>query len=1058
MNVFPCSPGQERLWFLDRLDPGSPVYHVPTVLRLSGPLDAEALRRAFATISARHAALRTVFRESAGVPEQVVTENGFAFAVRETGDDAAARAAASAEIRTPFDLTAGPLARVLLLRQAEDQHVLVVTLHHAIADGWSVSLLLDELAESYRAELSGTGADLPPLPMQYADFVRWQREYLDGPEGVELLREWADRLRGAPELITLPTDRPRPAAATYEGGIHEFRFPPALTEAVRALADASGATVFMTVLAAYHALLARYSGQDDVVVGTVVGQRSQVDAEHLIGFFVNTVPVRISTADDPAFEDLLLDVCDALVDALGGAEIPFERVVEAVRPERSLGHSPIYQVGFNGHGDGALPQLAGLTVTDFAGPHTGTTKLDLMLGVRDEGDCLHGYLEYRTDLFDETTIVRFAEHLCTFLTAVTADPAQHVGAVSLLDAAQRRAAIAVDSETSLPAAATALDLIAPHVRERGSATAIAGSLTYRELDVRANRLAHALRRRGVGPDVPVGLCVRRSAEMVVALLAVWKAGGAYVPLDPEWPLERHAYVVEEADIRIAVVDRENAGRLPRFESVLDVDLDYAEPDTAPEVEHDPADLAYLIYTSGSTGRPKGVAVPHRGVVNLLTGFADRLGVTENDIWASVTTLAFDMSVRELLIPLIRGGTVAVISTEDSAEPVALSRRLAACGATILQATPTRWRMLLASGGVPANVRERLCGGEALDRELVDALSDGRVWNLYGPTEVTMIVSAGSVNTVGPGGPVVPLGPALPNTRLHVLDAGLNPVPPGVAGEIHVGGAGISRGYRSRPGLTAERFVPDPFAGDGSRLYATGDLARRRADGTLEFLGRTDHQVKIRGLRIELGEIEARLRADPQVSDAVVLARSAGPDDVRLVAYVVSEDAEWAPLRERLSGQLPAYLVPQTAVFLPALPLTKNGKTDRSALPEPVWESRETERVAPRDAVERELAGLWREVLGVGEIGVHDDFFHLGGHSLLAARLLAKVREHFQSSVGLRTLFAARTIAAFAAALRTAESAPGATDEIALLRERIAALPDDEVLALLQADSPPGAHR
>ncbi|GAA1024598.1 MULTISPECIES: amino acid adenylation domain-containing protein [Amycolatopsis] len=1054
MNVFPCSPGQERLWFLDRLDPGSPVYHVPTALRLSGPLDVEALRRAFARISARHAALRTVFRERDGVPAQVVTENGFSFTVRAVSDDSAAQAAASAEIRTPFDLTAGPLARVLLLRQAEDQHVLVVTLHHAIADGWSVSLLLDELAESYRAELSGAEPALPPLPMQYADFVRWQRDHLDGPEGVELLGEWAERLRGAPELITLPTDRPRPATASYAGGIHEFPFPAELTEAVRKLAIASGATVFMTVLAAYHALLAWYSGQDDVVVGTVVGQRSQVDTEHLIGFFVNTVPVRISTADEPTFSDLLLDVCDALVDALGGAEIPFERVVEAVRPERSLGHSPIYQVGFNGHGNGALPQLSGLTVTDFAGPHTATAKLDLMLGVRDEGDCLHGYLEYRTDLFDKATVVRFAEHLCAFLTSVTADPAQRIGAVPLVEAAQRWEPL----DTALPAAATALDLIAPHVRDRGSATAIAGSLTYRELDTRANRLAHALRRRGVGPDIPVALCVRRSAEMVVALLAIWKAGGAYVPLDPEWPLERHAYVIDEAAVRIAVVDRENAGRLPRFETVLDVDLDYAEPDTTPDGAPDPADLAYLIYTSGSTGRPKGVAVPHRGVVNLLTGFADRLGVTETDVWASVTTLAFDMSVRELLIPLIRGGSVAVISTEDSAEPVALSRRLADCGATILQATPTRWRMLLASGGVPANVRERLCGGEALDRELVDALSDGRVWNLYGPTEVTMIVSAGAV---GPGGPVVPLGPSLPNTRLHVLDAGLNPVPPGVAGEIYVGGAGISRGYRSRPGLTAERFVPDPFAADGSRLYATGDLARRRGDGTLEFLGRTDHQVKIRGLRIELGEIEARLRADPRVSDAVVLARPAGPDDVRLVAYVVAEDpedAEWASLRERLSGQLPAYLVPQTAVFLPALPLTKNGKTDRTALPEPVWESRETDRVAPRDAVERGLAGLWREVLAVEEIGVHDDFFRLGGHSLLAARLLAKVREHFQSEVGLRTLFAARTIAAFAAALRAAEAEPGVTDEIALLRERIAALPDDEVLALLQADSPPGAHR
>ncbi len=1022
MTLFPCSPGQERLWFLDRLEPGSPAYNVPAALRLTGPVDVERLRSAFELVVRRHAALRTVFREHDGGPVQVVRDEPvFGFTCRAAGSDVPAEV--DAEIRAPFDLAEGPLLRVLLLREAADSHVLVVTVHHAVSDGWSISVLLDELSLAYGGE------EPAELPVQYADFVAWQREYLDGPEGVELLEQVVASLRGAPELITLPTDRPRPPVATAAGGLHEFDLPAGLSAAVRELGDEVGATVYMTVLAAYQALLCRYSGQDDVVVGTVVGQRSQVDTERLIGFFVNTVPVRVALDDDPAFADLLERVVDALVDALGAAEVPFERVVEAVRPERSLAHSPVYQVGFNGHGtDGEPPRLAGLEVADFEGAHTGTAKLDLMLGVREEAGVLRAYFEYRTDLFDAATVAGFAANLVAFLTEVAAEPRLRVGEVPL------PAPESADTVVALPDVVSAAELIPSSDR-----IAVDGT-TYRELNVRANRLAHALRAAGVGPDVPVGLCVRRSVETVVALLAVWRAGGAYVPLDPEWPAERLAHVVADAGVRLAVVDREHP--LPGLATV-DVDADHPGPDTAPEIDLTPDNLAYIIYTSGSTGRPKGVAVPHRGVVNVLCGFADRLGVTEDDVWAAVTAVSFDMSVRELLIPLIRGARVAVVAEDDLAEPARLSARLAQVGATIAQATPTRWRMLLVSGGVPACVRERLCGGEALDRELVRALSadGGRVWNVYGPTESTMIVSA---HAVPPGEGVPLLGPALPNTRLRVLDRALNPVPPGVVGQVYVGGPGVTRGYADRPALTAGAFVAEE---GGGRLYATGDLARWRPDGLLEFLGRADQQVKVRGLRVEPGEVEAALRTAPGVADAAVVAWPVRADDVRLVAYVVGPpEREWPRLREHLAARLPSAMVPEVAVFLAALPLTRTGKVDRKALPEPdLTAGRAPERVAPRDEVERVLAGLWADVLGLDEIGVHDDFFALGGHSLLAARLVARVRERFAADLPLRALFDARTVARLADVLRAEGPSANGVAAVAVPRRT-----DDGPVPLLPA--------
>ncbi|GAA3854769.1 hypothetical protein GCM10022243_20310 [Saccharothrix violaceirubra] len=1026
---YPLSFGQQRLWFLDRFAPGTAVYNVPIAVRLRGPLDVDALRSALDLLVRRHAALRTTFPDSGGEPVQLVAPTGAATLnlVDLPADDRDARAQRFADERgaVGFDLHRGPLFVADLGRFAEDDHVLVLTLHHIVSDAWSLAVLLHDLGEAY----AGRGEALPPLRLGYPDFAVWQRDQVTA-HAQDHLAYWADHLAGAPELLTLPTDRPRPAVATYRGALYTATVPPETLSAWEEVGRAHGATLFMVLLAGFAARLGRLAGQDDVVVGTPVAGRAHPDLEHLVGFFVNSLALRAHVGGDPTFAELLGRVRESTVEGLAHADLPFDRVVEHLSPHRALGHAPLHQAQLILQNTPPTTiSLPGLEITGLA-PDPGVSKFDLTIAAEYRAGGLALGVEYSTDLFDEATVVEFTDRFVALLTAAAREPHRRIGDLDALSGVRRWEVLEGWNATdlALPEAASALDLISGDP-DAVAVSGVDGALTYRELDARAARIAGLVRGSRL-----VALCLPRTPDLVAAVLGVWRAGAAYLPLDPSWPADRLALMLADSGADLLITDGDTFGFTGRVAAPTD--------DAEPLTEVVPGDLAYVIYTSGSTGRPKGVEVPHRAVVNLLVSFRDLLAPAPGDRLAAVTTLSFDISVLELLLPLVSGAEVLVVP--DAGDGPALRDLLTTRGVTMLQATPATWRLLLAAGGVPETVTTRVCGGEALPRDLADELitDSALLWNVYGPTETTVWSAAGPVE---PSPAPVVIGPPIGNTRLYVLDARMEPVPPGVVGELYIGGAGVAVGYRGRPELTASRFVPDPFAATPGRLYATGDLVRQRGDGTLEFLGRADHQVKVRGFRIELGEIEAALRDLDYVREAVVVAR-----DERLVAYLVGTDT-WPRARTALAERLPDYMLPATAVVLDALPLTPNGKVDRKALPEPSWTSH-VDRVAPREPVEEVVAEIWREVLGVTELGVHDDFFALGGHSLLAAKALARVHGAFSVSVPIGRLFAAPTVAGLATAVRELEDEPGQVAAVAELRVRLAGLSDEEIAALLEEDA------
>ncbi len=1044
----PLSYAQERQWFLWQMDPQSAAYNIPSALRLRGELDVEALSASLGAIVERHQSLRTVFVEDEqldGFRQQVLASVDVPVPVTLAGDDdaqAQIRAFVESETQQPFDLRNGPLLRARLLRLAADDHVLTLTIHHVAADGWSMRVLVEELIALYGARRQGIEATLPDLPIQYADYAIWQRHWLEAGERERQLEYWMARLGGGQSVLELPTDRQRPALPSYRGARHELQLPQALGRQLQALAQREGTTLFMLLLASFQALLHRYSGQDEIRVGVPVANRNRVETERLIGFFVNTQVLRADLDAQMPFLDLLQQTRVAALGAQSHQDLPFEQLVEALQPERSLSHSPLFQAMYNHQNLGSAgrqslaAQLPGLSVEDLSwGAHS--AQFDLTLDTYESEQGVHAEFTYATDLFEAATVERLARHWRNLLEAVVAEPRSRLGDLPLLDA-EERATLLQRSRlpaSEYPAGQGVHRLFEAQAGLTPDAPALLFGeerLSYAELNALANRLAWRLREEGVGSDVLVGIALERGVPMVVALLAVLKAGGAYVPLDPQYPADRLQYMIDDSGLRLLLSQQSVLARLPQSDGLQSLLLDDLErlvhgyPAENPDLPEAPDSLCYAIYTSGSTGQPKGVMVRHRALTNFVCSIARQPGMLARDRLLSVTTFSFDIFGLELYVPLARGASVLLASREQAQDPEALLDLVERQGVTVLQATPATWRMLCDSERVDLlRGCTLLCGGEALAEDLAARMRglSASTWNLYGPTETTIWSARFRL-----GEEARPfLGGPLENTALYILDSEMNPCPPGVAGELLIGGDGLARGYHRRPGLTAERFLPDPFAADGSRLYRTGDLARYRADGVIEYLGRIDHQVKIRGFRIELGEIETRLLEQDSVREAVVVAQPgvAGPT---LVAYLVpteaalvdAESARQQELRSALKNSLlavlPDYMVPAHMLLLENLPLTPNGKINRKALPLPDASAVRDAHVAPEGELERAMAAIWSEVLKLGHIGRDDNFFELGGHSLLVTQVVSRVRRRLDLQVPLRTLFEHSTLRAYAQAV------------------------------------------
>ena len=1035
----PLSFAQQRLWFLDQLEPNSSSYNVPHVVRMRGHLQVEVLERSLNEIVRRHETLRTAFRMLDSEPVQLITpELRLPLPVVDLTDwpeserENEARRLTAEEIARPFDLSVAPLLRATLLRLADHDHILVLNTHHVISDRWSLGVLSQELAGLYEAFAADQPSRLPELPVQYADYAVWQRDFLAGETLDKQLAYWKQQLSGAPASVDLPTDHPRPPMQSYRGAQRSIHLGKDLLDRLRELGRSHGATLFMTLLAAFDVLLSRYSGQQDVVIGTPIAGRNRAEVEKLIGFFVNTLVMRTDLSDDPSFSELLSRVRETAMGAYAHQDLPFEKLVEELKPDRDLSRNPLFQVMLVLQNQPTASQKLGdIDVTSF-GAGLPSANFDITLVASEVANGLRVSIVYSTDLFDAATIERMLRHFEVLLEGVIEDPATRVSKASLLTSEEQHKLLVEwnATEAEYPRQSCLHQLLEEQAGRRPESVAVefeGHSLSYAELDKRSNQLARLLRKRGVGPDRLVGVCMERSLEMVVALLGILKAGGAYVPLDPAYPSDRIQYVLDDARVMLLLTQESLLASLPTTSAeihCLDPDWRALEHEDSGPVtaEAKPENLAYVIYTSGSTGKPKGVQLEHRSVVNFLTSMRREPGMGADDVLVAVTTLSFDIAGLELYLPLLTGAKVVVASREATFDGRLLRQLLEHSGATLMQATPTTWRLLLESGWQGDHKLKVLVGGEALPLDLAHNLATrcGSVWNMYGPTETTIWSSVYRVE--GTDETLVPIGRPIANTTFYILDGTRQPVVEGAVGELYIGGDGLARGYFERDDLTAEKFVPDPFSSQpGARLYRTGDLARYRQDGVVEFLGRIDHQVKLRGFRIELGEIETVLLEHPDVERVVVVAREDRPGDKRLVAYIVPKvgsDIDIPAIQTHLERIVPAYMVPSAFVKLGALPMTDNGKVNRRALPLPDWSRDEArDRKAPADQFELMLVRVWERVLGVSGIGVDDNFFDLGGHSLLAVRLLSEVEKVVGRKVPLASLFRGATVASQSKLLR-----------------------------------------
>lgn len=1007
---------QQRLWYLDQLEPFSSLYNMTPTFRLRGAVDATSLQRALDEILRRHDVLRTRLSMEQGLPTQAVDPHGTLRLKRvdmrrfsETEREGELRRMLVEDAGEPFDLANDLLIRAALYDLGDNDHVFALVVHHAVFDGWSLGVFLRELSTLYSAYQNGETPQLEELPVQYADFSVWQRESFERGELERQKHYWTDRLGGQLPTLGLPTDRPRPRVQSYRGGRLDWRTPPEVAEGLRRFARHQRATAYMVLLAAFKSTLFRYTGEPDVIVGAPVACRTTPSCDGLIGLFANTLVFRTDLEGNPSFAEAVDRVRETCLGAFSHQDMPFERLVEEIQPDRDTSRTPVFQAMFSMEEEGNRSAKLGEIALEPIDVDHAVARTDLCMWLRPaaDGQGFEGHLEYCRDLFDRATMQRFLRHFDSLLGAGLDAPGEPIEQLPMLDDSERERVL-VDwnnTDEEYDRGQTICGLIESTVRETPGRSAVSyggKQLTYAQLDARANQLASSLRSLGVGTDSLVGIHLERSELMVIAVLGILKAGAAFLPLDPHYPRARLELMVGDSGTRVVVSESSLAGDHPPLSDEL-VLLDQAFGDNLPDRppvaadEVSPDDLAYVIYTSGSTGTPKGVAVEHRAAVNFLDSMARRPGIGADDRVLAITTLSFDISVLELLLPLTVGAHVVIADPLRTSDVRQLIAQIEAEDITFMQATPTTWRMLLEAGWEGSSKLKVLCGGEEFPLDLADELVDrvGSVWNMYGPTETTIWSACHRLaETRGS----VPIGRPIGNTRIYVLDRHQAPVPVGVPGELWIGGAGLARGYLGRPDKTAEAFV-DVDPGNGTqRLYRTGDLGRFREDGTIEYLGRIDSQIKLRGFRIELGEIEASIARHPEVRQAVVALQEVRPGDERLFAYLVAEQGaslSAKEIKEHVRSTLPEYMVPQHVVSIDAVPLTQNGKVDRRALPSLGAFGGATLRdgfEAPSTDAEKLLAKIWADALDVERIGVSDNFFDLGGHSLLAMRVIYQLEE------------------------------------------------------------------
>jgi len=1038
--VFPVSLPQQRLWFLDQLDPGGFTYNVPTAMRLTGPLDVPVLQKAISEIVRRHEILRTTFDAAEGRPIQVVwpaKESRLpVIDLRLLGpkeSQAETQRLMSEEAEAPFDLKRGPLFRASLLRLGEREHALLITSHHIIIDAWSHDIFLREMIALYEAFNSGQPSPLPDLPIQYADFAEWQRGALQGGEIEKQLAYWKNQLLGLP-VLQLPADRPRPPTGSFRGATRNFRLSKPLAENLRSLSKQQGCTLFVTFLAAFEALLCRYTGQGDIVVGAPVASRNRPEIEDLIGFFLNTLVLRTHLNDDPRFSDLLARARETLLGAFNNQDLPFDTLVDELHPERNLGMNPLCQVMLVVR---QAPQserpMADITVSPID-VDTRAAKFDITLFLVERPDGIDGALNYKCDLFDADRMERMANHFAVLLEGMVANPDGRVSQLPLLTGSERHQVLVEwnQTDTPFPKEKAVHTLFEEQVERTPDSIAVAfkdEQVTYRELDERANRLARHLQSLGVHHETPVAICLDRSIEMIVGLLGILKAGGAYVPLDPSDPRERLGMILADCEVSVLLTAKKLLPGLPNLPAshgaalspkvVCVEDDEIRRQSAAPlPVKGRGGDLAYVMYTSGSTGKPKGVAITHRAISRLVIN-TNYLKLDSSDVVAQASNCSFDAATLEIWGTLLHGARLVILEKDLLLSPDLFAREVAARAITTMFLTTAVFnqfaRVIPTAFG---HFRNLLFGGEAGDPDAVAKLFAAgspprRLVNGYGPTETTTFACWYLLDGTPEPGRVLPIGRPLSNTRIYLLDAHLAPVPVGIPGEIHIGGPGVARGYVNRPELTAERFIQDPFSSDpASRLYKTGDIGCYRADGVIDFLGRRDEQVKIRGFRVEPGEIEAALRLHPAVADCVVAAREESLGTQRLNAYFIpKQEVKTRELREFLAGKLPGYMIPAAFVPLERFPLTSNGKVDRNALPAPdsSLAIQEDAYAPPEGWLQLHLVEIWEELLAVRPIGIRDNFFERGGHSLLAVRMCARVEKVIGRKLAPAALFECATI-------------------------------------------------